>query len=660
VIKKAYRKVVKKGLNIISKIAINIFDTEITDAEFLKKVLDSKYQFENLKELKKYFSERKEPRFFIPLSKQENTNLFDYEDLLKISNKITAEADKICGHIFNLLGSGDTNLGEKIDWHCDFKSGYHWNPKRYYRDIEIPYGRADIKVPWELSRFQHFTVLGQAYWLTGNEKYSKEFVSEIEDWTVNNRPKFGVNWNCTMDVAIRVCNWIIGYCYFKNSSAITDEFLLKFLKSIYQHGKHIMANLELQATFTSNHYLSDIVGLVYLGVMFPEFKDASHWRKFGIRELIREMKKQVYSDGCDFEASTCYHRLVLELFFFTTLLVVVNEKDFKGEDFSGVAQKIFGEEYVQKLYKMFEFVLYALKPNGTMPQIGDNDNGRLHIFAKREVLDMQYLLTLGAIFFKEPKFKVREFGFCEEALWVFGERGYKIWRCLTDNCLADISSKAFPDAGWYIMRSDKNYIFISCGPNGQNGNGGHCHNDKLSFELCVGGEDIIVDSGTYVYTSDPEARNKFRGRAYHNTVMIDEQEQNRFDKYILFGARKDAITKCLKWEVGGKVDIFIGEYYGYQRYRQSVIHQREIRFHKKRGELIVIDEFKGKENYNLEWNLILSPEFRENLKVSSDKLHWHRELAFYSPEYGVIIKTEKLTTTLRATNFIEVKFLIKM
>lgn len=164
-------------------------------------------------------------------------------------------------------------------------------------------------------------------------------------------------------------------------------------------------------------------------------------------KLEKEIEKQVYPDGADFEGSTCYHRLAWELFFYATLLLIINNKNFREDNFTEVGNEMFGREYLERLYKMFEFVLYALKPNGTMPQIGDNDSGRLHIFAKREVLDMRYLLSLGAIFFKEPKFKIKEFGFCEEALWIFGEKGYEIWQSLKENCLANIDSRAFPKAG---------------------------------------------------------------------------------------------------------------------------------------------------------------------------------------------------------------------
>jgi len=347
-IEKLLIKVTRKGINTISKIFATVFGTELEDKTFFKKAWDLYYSFQNTEELRKYFFNRKEPKIFFDSSQQQETTLFirkHYPDIsVKIIPEANKEANKLCKHIFNLLGSGDVNLGEKINWHCDFKTGYCWNPDKFYKDIEIPYGKADIKVPWELSRFQHFALLGKAYRLTGDEKYAREFVNQVSDWIDSNKPKFGVNWRCTMDVAIRACNWILGYYYFKNSPEITDEFMLKLLKSIYQHGKHIRSNLEYGLTLTSNHYISDIVGLIFISVIFPEFKEAEKWRFFAIKELQKEMEKQVYDDGCDFESSTCYHCLVLELFFFSALLVVINDNNFKGENYREISQEIFGTD----------------------------------------------------------------------------------------------------------------------------------------------------------------------------------------------------------------------------------------------------------------------------------------------------------------------------
>ena len=193
----------------------------------------------------------------------------------------------------------------------------------------------------------------------------------------------------------------------------------------------------------------------------------------------------------------------------------------------------FSAKYQQRLKKMFEFSLYCIKPNGMIPQVGDNDNGRFLIFCKRPILEHKYLLSLAAAYYKDSGFNLAEFGFDEEAFWVFGKDGMQVIRELPAK-KEPLTSKAFPNAGWYIMRHKNDYCFVSCGPNGQDGIGGHAHNDKLSFELMLNGQDIIVDPGTYVYTPYPKERNKFRSTEYHNTVKFDDYEQNEFCKKDIF------------------------------------------------------------------------------------------------------------------------------
>jgi hypothetical protein len=581
------RRLITKSTSIFSlKVAViraRLSRNHLSDEQLLES-LDG---FADLQDALDYIRNER-PRFFIKLSLKEKLVSLVKTELPRRTHEIVEEADKICSHVFDVLGSGDVNLDEFVEtngggeqcgylpWHFDFKTGYRWSARKFYKEIKIPYGKGDIKVPWELSRFQDVTFLGQAYWVTDDEKYAEEFVKEVEDWIDRNAPKFGVNWRCTMDVAIRVANWIWGYYFFKDSDAITDKFLAKFLKSLLAHGRHIMANLENKGV-TTNHYLSDIVGLIYLGICFPEFKEAKHWREFGIQELIKEMDKQVYDDGMDFEASTCYHRLALELFFYPALLCQLN--DIK-----------LPQTFLDKLRKMFDFVLYVLKPNGRMPQIGDNDNGRLHILGQRDILDMTYLLTFATLFFDDPKYKIEEFGFAPEALWLFGPEVYERWQDMPGRSVEELESKAFPDGGIYVMRHKKDYMVISCGPNGQNGNGGHAHNDKLSFELSIDGEDIIVDPGTYVYTADPASRNKFRSTAYHNTVVVDDVEQQDFDG--VFAMSKNsyrALPSVDIWKTNRHFDVFEGEFPGYSRLEDPVVQKRLIYFDKDDNFWLVSD-----------------------------------------------------------------------
>ena len=121
----------------------------------------------------------------------------------------------------------------------------------------------------------------------------------------------------------------------------------------------------------------------------------------------------------------------------------------------------------------------------------------------------------------------------------------------------------------------------------------------------------------------------------------------------------DDKVKCLRWEISDEIDDFIGEHYGYKRFSQAVIHKREIKFYKKERKLEIIDKFRGEGEHSLEWNLILSPEFKQELKVNSHKLQWHRKSAFYSSKYGTITKTQKITGSLRITVPYSVTFWFK-
>lgn len=644
----------KIGSELWQELSLPIFGVASSDRTFLKSAWAGKCKFHDPEKLREYFAQRG-PRF----------SLINHTEIVKDidKQKIIARADKICKHIYNFLGTGDIDSGHLINWHCDFKTNYCWSANKPFKRVEIPYGKADIKIPWELSRFQEAVMLGQAYGLTGDEKYATEFIDQITDWIERNPAGKGVNWQCAMEVAIRACNWIAGYYFFKNSPQITAVFLTRFLKSIYQHARHIAFNLEYSPQLTTNHYLSNLVGLVYVGTAFPEFREAAQWRTFGLSQLKKEMNKQVLPDGCSFEGSTSYHRLALELFFYPTWLTVVNSKKFAGQNYAEVARKVFGNDYTVRLYRMFEAVLFLLKPNGMIPQIGDNDSGRLHIFHERNVLDHRYLLAYGAIFFNEDKFKIEEFGLTPEALWVFGQAGKDAWDTLKSRSLCDLPSRVFEAAGWTIMRSGKNYLLISAGKIGQGGFGGHDHNDRLSLEWQVNGEDVIVDPGTYVYTSEPQARNQFRATSFHNTVMIDQKEQNRFSPRPegLFNLSYDIQPKILRWETNKYSDVFLGEIKRYGGIKPAITHQRKFFWVKGNPHILTItDSFIGEGKHSLEWNFHFPAALEKRLVISGQKMLWELEETFFSPAYGEKVGALKATARLTVQFPFEVDIFIKL
>jgi uncharacterized heparinase superfamily protein len=203
------------------------------------------------------------------------------------------------------------------------------------------------------------------------------------------------------------------------------------------------------------------------------------------------------------------------------------------------------------------------------------------------------------------------------------------------------------------MRDNMDYMIISCGLNGQNGNGGHAHNDKLSFELCLNGEDVIVDPGTYSYTSEPNMRNLFRSTEFHNTVKVNDLEQNTFDSSSqgLFRMNNESQPRVLVWESSAEHDMISCEHYGFDR--RQFHHQRTFHFRKTTSTIRILDSVTGINPqstafFHLRPCISIERSGENSFTVGSVSIgfigHTHLEIEkyWYSPEYGVKEKGMRL------------------
>ena len=440
-------------------------------------------------------------------------------------------ADQARRQTFDLLGSGPYTFPAAIDWHLDFKSGHRFDPQADYHAVRhAPYpGGYDIIVPWELSRCQHFVWLGQAYWLTGDEAYARAFVDQVEQWLAANPPQRGVNWACTMDVGLRAVSWLWGYAFFRHSPSLSPAFHVRLYRALHTHAGHIRYNLE--HTHPNNHYLADLVGLIYLGCLLPEFRAAPSWRAFGLRELEAEMFQQVYADGVSFEGATNYHRLATELFLSATWLAQLH-----GHQFSPA--------YLQRLEQMLAALGQIARPDGTTPVLGDQDNGRvqrLKVWADpaQEWVDCRSLLAAGALWSGRPPTGAVGPGDWAEAFWLAGPDAV---RAAPRTTPAGTDPTVLREGGWAVLRAPERYLLLEAGPVGQHGLGGHGHNDALSLEVFADGQAWIVDPGAYVYTADYATRQALRQTQAHNTVYVPGQEQSPLAPHSLF--RMEAPSHC--------------------------------------------------------------------------------------------------------------------
>ena len=499
-----------------------------------------------------------------------------------------------------------------IDWQRDFISGYRWNARIWYKDIS--YGKknpgADVKVPWELARMQHLPTLAWAFGLAQAgepgfaepKTYFRAFRNQILDFIATNPPRFGVNWACTMDAAIRVSNWLVAYDLFKNYGAELDaEWDAVFRRSVWEHADFIAGNLEWSDTLRANHYLADIVGLLFCAAYLPRASETDTWLALSIQEFANEFASQLYG-GVNFEGSTAYHRLAAEMVLYglALFLALPAEKlaalqhyeqgaftkspELKPAPLPLAAIRKTNIEWPElshypPLYVMERIAAFAIdctRPDGNIVQIGDNDSGRFlklqpsvkkeHGVWRENDLDMRHLVATTDAFFDRQDFaefadsewferdliqavienkRLKSYGgsrffddaICYRNLDFDAKTAGQEWAAAAPEnrkeCVFEFPSEDLREGlrkthherfGLYLWRSPRLYLAVRCGPIGQNGNGGHSHNDQLSIELWVDGRPIVVDPGTFVYTPLPEQRNAYRSVRAHFAPYVEGKE----------------------------------------------------------------------------------------------------------------------------------------
>lgn len=517
-----------------------------------------------------------------------------------------------------------------IDWQIDFKSGYRWSEAEWHGTIA--YGHeagVDVKVPWELGRLQHLPQLALAFILAGEgtagfekaEAYRDEFRNQVLDFLAANPPGFGVNWACAMDVAIRAANLVLARGLFIHHGARFDAaFEAEFAAALLAHGRHVVANLEWHPEYRANHYLADIAGLLWVAAALPRTPETDAWLAFAVQEFYAEIPRQFTEDGANFEASTSYHRLSAEMAVWSAALILgldgekraalahYDRRAWRGRvKLAPAPLRDDGVEGVaSRLLRMAEFSLHATKPNGRVVQVGDNDSGRFFkllpvVDAALAEDDLDHRATVAALNGLFGRADLAAFagpGYVAEGALVRGlvggatldggaaltARGRSmdaedcelppcrtVIRLPNPGVLEGVEALAYPDFGLYLWRGPRLFLSVRCGPIGQNGNGGHAHNDQLAVELNVDGEDWLADPGTWVYTADPAARDAYRSALAHAVPQWGGEEPARLD-LGLFRLEDRAQARCLRFDSDG----FLGEHRGFgEAVSRAVVLDRE-------------------------------------------------------------------------------------
>ena len=549
----------------------------------------------------------------------------DYTELIIDSGII----ENYLNHHFNYLGSGWINRNKKnnqpdvlqvhhststkiidlidknyqpIDWQKDIITNYEFDIKSPFNKQKIKTG-VDIKHPWELGRLQHLPRLAVvAIHATNQKELIDEFKNQTLDFIANNPIGMGVQWACTMDVGIRVSNLLIAYDIF---SQIDDGYLLEgdfkfiFKDSIYLHGQFIFNHLEYKEGLTGNHYLFNLSALLFVSSYLSKTEEIKKWLTFSMQEIEKEAIKQFFEDGGNFEGSTTYHCLSAEMLVYSTALMLRNNYNINAQ-------------FKNRINNIADFISSILKPNGDIPQFGDNDSGRYFKLSYLEqnndenLLNYEGLLAAFSGIINLPansitsttKFPIEQqiisniakgkkidsiiLSSPKQTLTPFKQKlefskKHEISFEKIENLIDNLSFKHFSDFGLSIFKSTNFYLAISSISNKKmHHSWGHVHNDKLSFELQVHGIDLVKDTGSYCYTSNINLRNQFRSTKAHHTIIVEGIEQNSFipTKNGLFYLDKE--TKCTMLESTKNSIKLMVEYYGITHIRNFEIFEDKI------------------------------------------------------------------------------------
>lgn len=402
-------------------------------------------------------------------------------------------------------------------------------PVRFSGEIQWDYMPGeDPEFIYQFNRHRYWICLGQAYALTGEEKYVQCFLEQLRSWMganpINERTE-KTTWR-TIEAGLRAENWCKAMSYMAHSLLVTEEDLGLFEQGLNMHGEYLYRH-EVPFSDKSNWGVLENSGLYRIGKVLGR----QEYSNRALERLYREAGLQVLPDGVHWEQSPMYHNEVLHCF-----LEVLHMARRYGEPLS--------EEFFRRVRQMAWANAAWMKPNGCQPAAGDSDE-----------TDIRDILAVSGYQLKDTRLCFLghdRLGF--EAVWDYGREAAEEYAAMgreepedTDFALKE-SGNWFWRSGW---GKDADYVHFKCGNLG----GGHGHMDKLHVDITIGGEDILVDSGRYTYVPGRE-RSGFKSAAAHNTLLADEEEY----------------TQCLDaWDVSGMtlpVNTF-GSRQGIYRYAEG-------------------------------------------------------------------------------------------
>ena len=417
------------------------------------------------------------------MGKKEVAEYWKQKDPKKVKEILTY-ADMFCKHEFLFNTENDLEqldepicYGKKIDW--EYKPG------------------DDVEYIFQFNRHRYFITLGQAYQLSGDEKYVKCYVDLLTDWILENplcEKKKSTSWRI-LEAGFRGEYWTKAFDYFKDSKLLTNEVVSLYENCLHEHANYLIS-MHSPYRMISNWGVIENHGLFCIAIALKKYPQAERYLKEAIEHLEILSRMAIMPDGVEWEQSPMYHNEVLKCF----LEVVMLAKEH---------HIVLPESILDCTRRMAYADLIWQKPNHYEFMMGDSDDFDISPYlCKAAYCFMDGTLKYGAK--AEPDY---------ETSWDIGVEGIEAYLDLKVK-KPEFTSKALEESGNYYLRSgweaDANLLHFHCGTIGA----GHGHSDQLHMDLVVSGEDVLMDGGRFTYVYG-EKRREYKDPTMHNTITVD-------------------------------------------------------------------------------------------------------------------------------------------
>jgi uncharacterized heparinase superfamily protein len=419
----------------------------------------------------------------------------------------------------------------------------------------------------------------------------------VQRWIADNAAGRGTAW-ASYPTSLRIVNWVKWFT--------AGEFAQPaWLDSLAAQVRWLSGRLEWH--LLGNHLFVNAKALVFAGLFFNG-DEASGWQDQGLRILERELPEQILPDGGQFERSPMYHALALE-----DLLDLLNViRAFAPSSATAGRLAPLLERCTQA---MLGWLRCMRHPGGALARFNDATEG---VAPSSEELE-RYAAALGIEAPAAP----------DEGIVVLEPSGYT--RAVRGLAL----------------------LLMDVAPIGPDYLPGHAHADTLSFELSLGGREIVVNRGTSVYGTGPR-RQWERSTAAHSTVQVGAHDSSEVWAGFRVGRRarvRDA--RVDGWSVEASHD-------GYSHLPGAPWHHRRWRL--GHGSLLVEDRIEpaGREaamaRFHFAPGLTLEPlagplwrvseNGRERLRVVVDGAR--QEATQHAEGFGKLVPAATLCVPLHA------------